>query len=47
MINKKFKSLFKDFDLIAKELNINLSSRPNELSPSQYCKITEYFENLA
>ena len=46
MINKKFKSLFKDFDLIAKELNINLSSRPSELSPLQYCKITEYFENL-
>ena len=46
MINKKFKSLFKNFDVIAKELNINLSSRPSELSPLQYCKITENFENL-
>ena len=46
MINKKFKSLFKNFNFIAKELNINLSSRTSELSPLQYCKITEYFESL-
>ena len=46
MINKKFKSLFKNYEFIAEELNINLSCRPSEISPLQYFKITEYFEKL-
>ena len=46
MINKIFKSLFKNYELVAKELNINLSCRPGEISPLQYFKITEYFEKL-
>ncbi|MFL2889458.1 MAG: 16S rRNA (adenine(1518)-N(6)/adenine(1519)-N(6))-dimethyltransferase RsmA [Pelagibacteraceae bacterium] len=46
MINKNFKNLFKNYDLIAKKLNINLSCRPSELDLNKYYKITEFYENL-
>jgi len=44
MINKAFKILFKDPELIAKKINIDLSLRPNKISEEEYFKITEYFE---
>ena len=31
---------------VATDLNINLSSRPSELSCNDYYRITEYFENI-
>ena len=44
MVNKAFKSLFKNPLQIAKRMNIDLSLRPNQLSEQEYYKITEYFE---
>ena len=44
MINKAFKILFKNPELIAKKINIDLSLRPNKISEEEYFKITEYFE---
>tara|TARA_Y100000816_G_C26005228_1_gene525331 strand:+ start:263 stop:1054 length:792 start_codon:yes stop_codon:yes gene_type:complete len=46
MINKVFSKLFKNYKRVATDLNINLSSRPSELSCNDYYRITEYFENI-
>jgi 16S rRNA (adenine1518-N6/adenine1519-N6)-dimethyltransferase len=43
MINKNIKKLFK-IDLFKKEIDINLSSRPSDLDPEVYYKITELYE---
>ncbi len=43
MINKTFKKNFKSLDL-SKISNLNLNSRPADLSPETYYKITEIFE---
>ena len=45
MINKAFNKLFKDPTEMAKKLNINLSLRPNELTPNEYFKIVKLFED--
>ena len=45
MINKAFKQLFKDPLSVAKKININLTSRPNELSENEYFQIAQFFEN--
>ncbi|MDC0473307.1 ribosomal RNA small subunit methyltransferase A, partial [Pelagibacteraceae bacterium] len=45
MINKAFGKLFKKSEIIAKDLRINLSSRPGELKESEFYKIAEKFEN--
>ena len=44
MINKAFKTLFKDPLLIAEKLQIDLNLRPNKITEKEYFKITEYFE---
>jgi 16S rRNA (adenine1518-N6/adenine1519-N6)-dimethyltransferase len=44
MINKTFKTLFKNSILISKKINIDLNLRPNQISLKEYYKITEYFE---
>ena len=44
MINKAFTKLFFEPAEIAKNMNINLNLRPNELSENEYFKITEVFE---
>ena len=44
MINKAFSTLFKQPKLVAEKIKIDLSLRPNQISESQYYKITEYFE---
>jgi len=44
MINKAFNELFKKPINTAKDMNIDLNLRPNELSMSEYFKITEIFE---
>ncbi len=46
MINKNFKKLFKNNIIPAKNLNINLNSRPEELSKEIYYKIALKYENL-
>ena len=44
MINKAFTKLFSEPAEVAKNMNINLNLRPNELSENDYFKITEIFE---
>ena len=44
MINKALKKIFKNYKDIAHMLNINLNSRPSDLSPEIYFKLTEIFE---
>ena len=44
MINKAFKSTFKNYVNVSKKLNINLLKRPSELSEDDYYKITELYE---
>jgi 16S rRNA (adenine1518-N6/adenine1519-N6)-dimethyltransferase len=46
MINKPFSKIFKDYKSIAKNLKINLHSRPSELSSNEYCRLTEYYEKI-
>ena len=44
MINKAFKTLFKNPAEIEKKINLDLSLRPNQVSEKEYFKITEYLE---
>ena len=46
MINKNFSKLFKNSNHVAKELNLNLNSRPEELANEMYYKITMKYEDL-
>ena len=46
MINKAFSKTFKNHEDVAKKLNINLKSRPSELSCEDYYKLTEYYEKI-
>ena len=43
MINKNLKKLFNEYD-IRNSLNINLKSRPADLEPEIYYKITQLIE---
>ena len=44
MINKGLKKVFQDIKSLSKELQIDLSARPAELSENDYYKMTELFE---
>ncbi len=44
MINKTFARLFKNHQIIAEKLKINLLSRPAEISCEKYYEITELYE---
>ena len=46
MINKNFNKLFKQNKSVAKNLNINLNQRPEELSNEMFYKITLQYEKL-
>ena len=46
MINKNFYKLFKNANTIAKNLNLDLRQRPEELKCEMYYKITAEFEKL-
>ena len=46
MVNKSFSRLFKDSETVAKDLNLNLKSRPEELSCEMFYKITMKYEGL-
>jgi len=45
MINKAFKKLFKNPDMVEKKINIDLNLRPNKISEKEYYKITACFED--
>ena len=44
MINKAFSKIFKDYEKVARALDVNLKKRPAELSYHDFYKITEYYE---
>ena len=46
MIKKPLKILFPKIDEICKKLEINLSDRPQKLSPEIYYRICNEYENL-
>ena len=46
MINKPMSKTFREYKNIAKQLNLNLNSRPSELSSDDYCRITEFYEKF-
>ena len=46
MINKAFSRIFQNYEDVAKKLNINLKSRPSELSCEDYYKLTEHYEKI-
>ena len=46
MINKNFSKLFKQNTLVAKNLNIKLTQRPEELSNEMFYKIATQYEKL-
>jgi len=46
MVNKNFKKLFKGKDHLIKDLNIDLTKRPEELSNNNFYKMTSEYERL-
>ena len=40
------KQLFKDFEGVAKQLNIDLNLRPQNLSKNKYIEICKFYESL-
>ena len=46
MINKNFTKLFENYISVAKDLNINLNKRPEELTSETYYKIAMQYEKL-
>ena len=46
MIKKPFSQIFKNSTHVAKKLNIDLTLRPQNLSPNAYYRITKEYENL-
>ena len=46
MINKSFAKLFRHEESVAKDLNINLNQRPEELSNEMFYRITMKYEKL-
>jgi 16S rRNA A1518/A1519 N6-dimethyltransferase RsmA/KsgA/DIM1 with predicted DNA glycosylase/AP lyase activity len=44
MINKAFKTLFKNPVSISEKINLDLNLRPNKISEKQYYEITKCFE---
>ena len=46
MINKPLSKTFREYKNIAKQLNLNLNSRPSELSGDDYYRLTEFYEKF-
>ena len=46
MIKKPMKQFFKNFEKIAKKLNIDLNLRPQNLSVKKYLEICKIYEKL-
>ncbi len=47
MINKKFSKLFRDSNNVSKQLDIDLSLRPDQLNENNFYKITKYYEKIS
>ena len=46
MINKPLKQIFKNYDKVAENLNLNINQRPHNLSPLNYFEIAKEYEDL-
>ena len=46
MIKKPMKQIFKDYQIIAKKLNLDLCLRPQNISKDQYLEICKCYEDL-
>ena len=46
MIRKPMKQLFKDYENIAKNLKLDLSLRPQNISKTKYIEICKIYEKL-
>ena len=46
MIKKPMRQLFKNYEVVAKKLDIDLSLRPQNLSKIKYLEICKIYENL-
>ena len=46
MIKNPLKQLFKNPNIIAEKLNLDVNSRPQNLSPLNYFQITKEYEDL-
>ena len=46
MIKKPMKQLFNDYEVIAKQLKINLNLRPQNLTVENYLEICKLYESL-
>ena len=46
MIKNPLKQLFRNYEIIAEKLNLDLKSRPQNLSLSDYCNIVKEYERL-
>ena len=46
MIKKPMKQLFKNYEKIAKKLNIDLNLRPQNISKNKYLEICKIYEKL-
>ena len=46
MIKKPMKQLFKNFERVAKKLNIDLNLRPQNISKNKYLEICKIYESL-
>ena len=44
MIGKPMKQLFKNYDQVAKNLNLDLNLRPQNLTKDKYIEICKYYE---
>ncbi len=44
MINKNIKKIFKDINKVKQLKNIDLSSRPSEISPAKFYELAKLFE---
>ena len=47
MIKNPLKNVFKNPDIIVKKLNLDISLRPQNLTPLNYFMITKEYEDLA
>ena len=47
MIKKPMKQLFKNYEQVAKELDIDLKLRPQNITENKYLEICKFYENLS
>ena len=47
MIKKPMKQLFKNYENVAKKLNLNLNLRPQNISKDEFIEICKFYEKLS